>query len=314
MANERIVFMGTPDFAANILECLIKNDYNLVGVVTQCDKKVGRKQQLTYSPVKEVAIKYHIPLFQPAKIKDDYQAVLDFEPDLILTAAYGQIIPKALLDYPHYHCINTHGSLLPKYRGGSPIQTALINGETYTGMTLMFMEEKMDAGDILRQEKLLITDEDTNATLFKKLSDLAAKMLLEFLPAYFAGSYESRKQNIEEVTYSYNLKKEDEFIHFDRPVRTVFNHIRGLLDNPGAFGILNGRSYKFLKVAYAEDNGCGPDSVFLGLEADYLKIACLDGYIKVYSIKPEGKNAMDARSFYNGAGRSLVGSQFAKEF
>ena len=314
MANERIVFMGTPDFAANILECLIKNDYNIVGVVTQCDKKVGRKHQLTYSPVKEVATKYHIPLFQPAKIKDDYQAVLDFEPDLILTAAYGQIIPKALLDYPHYHCINTHGSLLPKYRGGSPIQTALINGETYTGMTLMFMEEKMDAGDILRQEKLLITDEDTNATLFKKLSDLAAKMLLEFLPAYFAGSYESRKQNIEEVTYSYNLKKEDEFIHFDRPVRTVFNHIRGLLDNPGAFGILNGRSYKFLKVAYAEDNSCGPDSVFLGLEADYLKIACLDGYIKVYSIKPEGKNAMDARSFYNGAGRSLVGSQFAKEF
>lgn len=314
MANERIVFMGTPEFAANILESLIENDYNIVGVVTQCDKKVGRKQQLTYSPVKEVAIKYHIPLFQPIKIKDDYQPVLDFEPDLILTAAYGQIIPKELLDYPQYHCINTHGSLLPKYRGGSPIQTALINGETYTGMTLMFMEEKMDAGDILKQEKLLISDEDTNATLFKKLSDLAKEMLLDFLPAYFKGDFEAQKQNPDEVTYSYNLKKEDEFIHFDRPVRTVFNHIRGLLDNPGAFGIMNGRSYKFLKVGYVADNSVESDSIFMGLEDDYLKISCLDGYIRVYSIKPEGKNAMDAKSFYNGAGRNLVGNKFDKEF
>lgn len=314
MANERIVFMGTPEFAANILESLIENDYNIVGVVTQCDKKVGRKQQLTYSPVKEVAIKYHIPLFQPVKIKDDYQPVLDFEPDLILTAAYGQIIPKELLDYPHYHCINTHGSLLPKYRGGSPIQTALINGETYTGMTLMFMEEKMDAGDILKQERLLISDEDTNAILFKKLSDLAKEMLLDFLPAYFKGDFEAKKQNPDEVTYSYNLKKEDEFIHFDRPVRTVFNHIRGLLDNPGAFGIMNGRSYKFLKVGYVADDSVESDSVFMGLEDDYLKISCLDGYIRVYSIKPEGKNAMDAKSFYNGAGRNLVGNKFDKEF
>lgn len=304
--------MGTPEFAANILEGLISNEYNIVGVVTQTDKKVGRKQIITPTPVKEVALKHGLPVFQPVKIREDHDDILALKPDLIITAAYGQIIPKDMLDYPRYRCINTHGSLLPKYRGGSPIQTSIINGEEYTGMSIMFMEEKMDAGAVLYQKKIRIEDDDTNATMFAKLSDLALEMLLEFLPDYFDGQYTAVEQDLNEVTFSYNLKKEDEFIHFDRDVRTVYNHIRGLLDNPGAFAVMNGKTYKLMKVGYecAETDN---DSVFLGLEADYLKISCLNGYIKVYDIRPEGKNTMDARSFFNGSGRNLVGQSFNRE-
>ena len=147
--NERIVFMGTPDFAANVLEGLLENKYNVVGVVSQADKKVGRKQVLTPSPVKEMALKYDLPVFTPACIKDDYQDILALKPDLIITCAYGQFIPSVLIDYPKYKAINTHGSLLPKYRGGAPIQYSIINGESKTGISIIYMTKKMDAGDIL---------------------------------------------------------------------------------------------------------------------------------------------------------------------
>ena len=307
--NYRIVFMGTPEFAAKILSGLLEADFNVVGVVTQPDKEVGRKHVLTPSKVKEVALENSIPVFTPNRIRNEYEDILALEPDLIITSAYGQIIPKEVLDYPKYKCINTHGSLLPKHRGGAPIQRAIMEGDKETGITIMYMNEKMDEGDILVQEKMPIEIDDTNATLFDKLSDLALKMLLDFLPKLFNGEVNPIKQNNDEATYSYNINKDEEHIDFNDKTLDVYNHIRGLLDNPGCYGIIKDKKYKLLKVSYELADDTNP-SCFVGLKDDYLRIDCLDGFIKVYSIKPEGKNEMDSKSFFNGAGRNLVGEHF----
>ena len=308
MNEFRIVFMGTPTFASNVLEGLLKASYNIVGVVSQPDKEVGRKRILTPSPVKEAAIKNNIKVLTPSKIKDDCKDVLDLNPDLIITCAYGQIIPKELLEYPRFKCINTHGSLLPLGRGGAPIQRALIDGLDKTGITLMYMNEKMDEGDILYQKELLIDDLDTNTSLFNKLSNLALDMLLEFLPKFFIGDFEAIKQDNSSATYSYNLSKKDEFISFNRKTKDVYNHIRGLLDNPGAYFIIDNIKYKLIKVHYEICNIDNPNT-FVGLKDDYLVINCLDGFIKIYKIQQEGRNIVDAKSFFNGVGRKLVNSK-----
>ena len=307
--NEKIVFMGTPKLAAIVLEGLLKANYNIVGVVTQPDKEVGRKRILTPSEVKTVALNHNIKVFTPAKIRNEYDDILALEPDLIITSAYGQIIPSAILDYPKYKCINTHGSLLPKYRGGAPIQRSIINGDAKTGMTIMYMNEKMDEGDILFQKAIDIDIHDTNASLFDKLAQLALDMLLEFLPKLFNGEVDPVKQNDVEATYSYNLTKEEEHINFNDDVLSVYNHIRGLLDNPGCYGILKDKKYKFINVFFERSDNTEP-SKFVGLEKDYLRIDAKNGFIKVYTIKPEGKNDMDAKSFFNGTGRNLVGEYF----
>ena len=301
----RIVFMGTPEFASNVLKGLVENNYNIVGVVSQPDKEVGRKRILTPSPVKEMALNYGLKVLTPSKIRKEYEEVLSLEPDLIITCAYGQIIPKALLEYPKYKCINTHGSLLPKGRGGAPIQRSIMNGEDKTGITIMFMNEKMDEGDILYQEEMPIDIHDTNATLFNKLSNLALDMLLKFLPEYIKGNYKAIKQDNAEATYTYNITKEEEFISFNDDVKKVYDHIRGLLDNPGAYFVANDKKYKLISVdfEYCNDTDAG---LIRGLENNYFRIDAINGFIKVLKIKPEGKNEMDARSFFNGAGRNLV--------
>lgn len=311
--NERIVFMGTPDFAANVLEGLLENKYNVVGVVSQADKKVGRKQVLTPSPVKEMALKYDLPVFTPACIKDDYQDILALKPDLIITCAYGQFIPSVLIDYPKYKAINTHGSLLPKYRGGAPIQYSIINGENKTGISIIYMTKKMDAGDILYVKELPIDIKDTNTTLFAKLSDVARNALIEFLPLFFKGEFNRLPQAESEVTFAYNLTKQDEYINFNDDVLKVYNHIRGLLDNPGAYSILDNKKYKFMEVGFDYANNTSP-CVFKGLEEDYLRIDCQNGFIKVFNIRPEGKNTMDGKSFYNGNGKNLVGEKFLENY
>jgi len=301
--------MGTPKFAADILEGLINANYNIVGVVSQPDKEVGRKRVLTPSLVKQVALKYDIPVFTPHKIKNEYEDILALKPDLIISSAYGQIIPKQILDFPKFKCINTHGSLLPKRRGGAPIQRSIIEGDKETGITIMYMSEKMDEGDILAIEKIDIDIHDTNTTVFDKLSKLGLKMLLEFLPKLFSDDISPVKQNNEEATYSYNLNKDEEHIDFNDDVLKVYNHIRGLLDNPGAYAIIDGKKMKFIKVFFENDTNTKPGE-FKGFENDFLRIDCLNGYIKVYEIKPEGKNTMTAKDFFNGIGRNIVGDKF----
>ena len=306
--SQRIVFMGTPSFASNILSGLIDAGFNIVGAVCQPDAIVGRKKQLKASEVKQTCNLLNVPVFTPEKIRNDYQDILSLNPDLIVTAAYGQIIPKALLDAPKYGCINAHGSLLPKYRGGSPIQRALIDGENKTGISIMYMNEKMDEGDIIVQKEIDIDIHDTNTTLFNKLSDLALKMLVETIPAIFEGNISTQSQDHSIATYAPNLDKQIEHIFFNDDVLKVYNHIRGLLDNPGCYFVINDKRYRIEKAFFEYDENADTNT-FIGLENDYLRIDCTDGYIKIYQIKPEGKNSMDAKAFYNGTGRSLVGEK-----
>lgn len=312
MKNPRIIFMGTPLFAADILEGLLANDYNVIAVVTQSDKEVGRKKKLTFSPVKEVALKHEIPCFQPLKIRKEYAELLTLNADLILTCAYGQIIPEALLKVPKLGAINTHGSLLPQYRGGAPIQRALMNGEKETGITLMYMDAKMDEGDILYQERIAIAEDDTSTTLFAKLSALALKMLLKYLPCIINGEAVAVKQDNSLATYAYNLKKEDEFINFNRDVLTVYNHIRGLLTNPGAYGVIENKQYKFHALRYTKAVITAPGVVY-GLYDNALAVGALNGTILLDVIQAEGKKALKAKVFYNGQGRELVGKSFREK-
>ena len=311
--NERIVFMGTPNFAANVLRGLLSNNYNIVGVVTQVDKKVGRKQILTPSPVKEVALKHNLRVFTPICIKDDYQNIIDLDPELIITCAYGQFIPNELIEYPKYKSINTHGSLLPKYRGGAPIQRSIINGDKKTGISIIYMTKKMDAGDILYTKEIDIDINDTNATLFEKLSNVARDSLLEFLPSFFKGEFSRVPQNELEATFAYNLTKQDEYINFNDDVLKTYNHLRGLLDNPGAYSIMIDKKYKFMKVGFDYSDNTSP-CTFKGLENDYLRIDCQNGFIKVFEIRPEGKNTLDSKSFFNGCGKNLIGEKFKENY
>lgn len=312
MKNTRIVFMGTPLFAGHVLEELINNDCNIVAVVSQQDKKVGRKQILTPSPVKEVANKHGIKVIQPYKIRQEYQEIIDVDPELIITCAYGQIIPRVLLDYPKYKCINTHASLLPKYRGGAPIQWSIINGETQTGVSIMYMNEKMDEGDILYQKSLDIDIKDTSTSLFKRLSILASDMLIDFLPDFLNGNFTPLKQDHNKATYAYNLTKKDEFISFNDDTKKVYNHIRGLLDNPGAYGIIDGKKIKFIDVDFTDDISDEAGKM-IGMVDGKLAIACNNGAILVSMLQQESKKALNAHDFFNGVGKSLVGKKFIYE-
>ena len=210
----KTIFMGTPEFAVPILETLIKNTEVLL-VVTQPDAYVGRKKVLTASPIKNLALEKNIPVFQPIKIKNDHEEILKYKPDLIVTCAYGQIIPKVLLDLPYLGCINVHASLLPKYRGGAPIHHAIINGDTKTGITIMYMDEGMDTGDIIKSTAISITNTDTVATLHDKLSLLGKELLTEVLPSIINKTNTRIKQNSNEATYAKVIKRDDEHLDFN---------------------------------------------------------------------------------------------------
>ena len=243
MNNIKIVFMGTPDFACNVLQSLIDNEYNVSLVVSQPDKYVGRKHILTNTPVKQLAIDNNIEVFQPEKIRSDYQKIVDINPDLIITCAYGQIIPEELINLPRLGCINVHASLLPKYRGGAPIHWAKINGEEKTGVTIMYMDKNMDSGDIISQEELVINNEDTTESLFDKLSILGANLLVETLPSILENNNNRIKQDETLVSYAYNIKREDERINFDDYGVNIINKIRGLYSWPLANMEIDGIEY-----------------------------------------------------------------------
>ena len=211
----KIVFMGTPSFAVPILEGLIEN-YTVELVVCQPDRKKNRKGDILIPETKELALKHNIEVFQPEHIKEDYQRILDKNPDIIITCAYGQIIPKILLDTPEYGCINVHGSLLPELRGGAPIHWAIMRGYKETGITIMTMSEKMDAGDIISQEKLLIGEDETLESLYNRMSMLGKKLLLETIPDIINHTATFTKQDESKVTYAYNVKKEDEKIEYSK--------------------------------------------------------------------------------------------------
>lgn len=304
---KRVVFMGTPDFAVPILEGLIDN-YEVVLVVSQPDKKVGRKQILTPTPVKRKALEYGIEVYQPEKIKIEYQKIIDSNPDIIVTCAYGQIIPKELLDFPRYGCINVHASLLPKLRGGAPIHKAIIDGYSETGITIMYMDVAMDSGDIISQEKTIIKEEDNLESLHDRLSLMGKYLLLKTLPSIFEGTNERIPQDINEVTYAYNIKREEEHIDFNKSAIEVFNLIRGLSPVPSAFTILDGEELKIYSSRIGikkEYENCGK---IVNIYKDGIGVSTKTGEIILTEVKPFGKKRMLVRDYLNGVNKDeLIG-------
>ena len=311
MEKMKVVFMGTPDFCVPILEGLIKN-YYVVGVVSQPDKKVGRHQILTHTPVKEVALKNHIKVFQPINIKKDYEEILSLEPDIIITCAYGQIIPKQVLEYPRLGCINVHASLLPELRGGAPIHKAIINGYQKTGITIMYMDEAMDSGDMISKEETEIKDSDNLESLHDRLSLLGKDLLLKTLPSIINGTNARIKQDVNKVSYAYNIRREEEHIDFCKTSREIFNQIRGLSPIPGANVLLDGEEFK----VYASRIGANTyQDKKLGevvkLYKDGIGICTGDGEIIITDIKPFGKRRMLVSSYLNGIKKEkLIGKVF----
>ena len=310
MEKIKVVFMGTPDFSVPVLEGLIEN-YDVVGVVSQPDKRVGRKQELVNTPTKEVALKHNIAVFQPEKIRNDYQAILDLNPDIIVTCAYGQIIPKEILDYPRLGCINVHGSLLPKLRGGAPIHWAIINGDKKTGITIMYMDVKMDSGDIISQRETEISDSDNLESLYDRMSLIGRDLLLDTLPSIIDGSNSRTKQNEEEVTFGFNIKREEEHIDFSKTCREVFNLIRGLSPVPGANAILDGNEMKVYDAIISDKKVTAKCGEITNTYKNGIGVSCGDGEIILTNIKPFGKKRMDAGSYLNGIDKkSLLGKVF----
>ena len=306
----KIVFMGTPDFAVNVLQGLIDN-YDVVGFVSQPDKRIGRHQVLTNTPVKELALKYDIPVFQPVKIREDYEDILNLNPDLIVTCAYGQIIPKAILDYPRLGCINVHASLLPKLRGGAPIHKSIIDDYGTTGVTIMYMDVKMDSGDIISQREVKILDSDNLESLHDKLSEVGTSLLLDTLPSIIDGSNSRTKQNEDEVTYAYNIKREEEHIDFSKTSREVFNLIRGLCPVPSSNAILDEKEMKIYKSTISSKNYNGEYGEIVDITKEGIVVKTGDAAIILTEVKPFGKKKMDANSYVNGIGKNnLIGKVF----
>ena len=306
MKDKKIVFMGTPDFAVGVLKALIDNKYNVVLVVSQPDKEIGRKHILTKTPVKELAEKYGIEVFQPSKIREDYDKVLEAKPDIIITCAYGQIIPSEILDYPYYGCINVHASLLPKYRGGAPIHWARINGDDKTGVTIMYMDKSMDTGDIISVRELNIKDEDTTEDLFDKLSVMGSELLIETLPSIFNETNDRIPQDSSASTYAYNIKREEETIYFDNDGKSIINKIRGLYSWPLANFKIDDIEYKILDASFESRGSTIPNRI--EVTKNSFGITCNDGIIFINKIKPFGKKAMDIKDFLNGIDKEKIKS------
>lgn len=312
MNNLKVIFMGTPEFSLPVLEGL-NSKYNVVMVVCQPDKPSNRGV-VQYSPVKDFAIKNNIKVFQPVNVKNEYHEILSEKPDLIVTCAYGQIIPKEILDYPKYGCINVHASLLPKLRGGAPIHRAIIEGHKETGITIMKMREKMDAGDIISQVKTEILDDDTVGTLHDKLSVLARDLLLSTIPNIISGNINLVRQNEEEATFAWNIKREDEKIDFSKTTREIYNQIRGLNPWPGAYAILSGRIIKIWASRYGDKffNEEVLNGQIVELYKDGIGVKTSNGEIIITELQLEGKRRMLANEFMNGVVNKelLVGRMF----
>lgn len=304
----KIVYMGTPDFAVKPLENIIKK-YDVCLVVSQPDKRVGRKQVLTNTPVKEVALKNNIDVFQPESIKKDYQKILDYQPDIIITCAYGQIIPKELLEYPKYGCINIHASLLPKLRGGAPIHRAIIEGYKETGITIMYMDEAMDSGDIIKQETVTIEDDDTLETLHDKLMDVGANLIMDSIPEILDRKNNRIKQNIDEVTYAYNIKREEEHLDFNLTSKEIYNKIRGLSPSPSANFILDNEEFKVYSSKISDNTYDDKENgEIVQIYKDGIGVKTKDSEIILLEIKPFGKKKMKVLDYLNGTNKDdLIG-------
>ena len=303
MKDLKVVFMGTPLFSCNVLNMLIENT-NVVMVVCQPDKLKGRNKVLEYPETKKIALEHNIEVFQPVKIREDYQRILDVKPDIIITCAYGQIIPKVLLDLPKLGCVNVHASLLPKLRGGAPINHAIIDGYDKTGITIMYMAEGMDDGDIISQEEIDITNKTTFEELSNNLSTIGTNLLLKTLPDIVSGNVSRIKQNPDEVTIAKIIKREEEHIDFNKTVEEVDRLVRGLNNYPYANTIINDVEIKVIE-GYYDYNLSTPNKVNNILK-DAIAIGCQNGTYYITKLKPSGKKEMLTKDYLNGVNKDKL--------
>ena len=297
MKDLRVVFMGTPDFAVPVLEKLILNT-KVVLVVSQPDKCVGRKRELVATSVKKKALEYNIPVFQPEKVKLDYEEIVLARPDIIITCAYGQIIPKVLLDLPRLGCINVHASLLPYLRGGAPLHHAIIDGYKETGVTIMYMDESMDTGDIISSVTYPLKDTDTVGTVHDNLMEMGANLLMETLPSIIKGTNKRIKQDNSKATYAYNISRSDEHLDFSGSGVLVERKVRGLNPWPLANTLFDDEEIKIISGYFVLGKSI-PKKINV-VTKDSLGIGCSDGIYYVTALKPSGKKVMDIKSYLNG--------------
>ena len=306
MRDVRTIFMGTPEFAGAILNELIDEGLNVVAVVAQPDKLTGRRQVLTYPYTKQIALEHDIEVIQPVKIRQDYQRILDLKPDLIVTCAYGQIIPKAILDAPELGCINVHASLLPALRGGAPIQHAIIDGYKTTGITIMEMDVGMDSGNIISQQEITISHQDTYGTLHDRLMEVAVDLLRRTMPSILEGNHASVRQDPDLVTFGYNISREEEKISFDKSYEEVYNQIRGLIPVPCSYFILDDKKVKVWEVSTSDLTSDQPDG-YLSYIGNDLGVTVKGRILLLKQLQLEGKQKMAVRDIKNGAGRNWEG-------
>lgn len=299
MKDLKVIFMGTPVFCVPILEELIK-ETNVVAVVTQPDKEVGRKHEISFSPIKKVAIKNNIKVLQPVKIKEEYEDVTSLNPDIIITCAYGQIVPLAILNCPKYGCINVHASLLPKLRGGAPIHKAIINGYDKTGITIMYMDKGMDTGDMIEKAEVKIEDNDTAESLHDKLSAISVSLLMKTLPSIINGTNKREKQNDADATYAYNVSREEEHVSFDKSSKDVYNQIRGLNSWPGAYAVLDDKNIKLWSSSITNNKYNKTPGTIINLDKNGLCVATKDGSVLIKELQIPGKKKMNIKDFING--------------
>lgn len=302
----KIIFMGTPEISSKVLEGLILDGYNIIAVIAQPDRPTGRKKILTPVPTKVVAEKYNIPVYQPEKIRKDYEFVRELQPDLILTLAYGQIVPQGLLDIPTLGCINLHGSLLPKYRGAAPIQYALLNNEKVTGMTLMKMVKEMDAGEMYATEEVEIKEDDNSTSLFNKMGDAALRLSLRVLPLYLENKLPGTPQDESMVTFAPSIKPEEEKIDLSKTKEQIYGQIRALSEVPGAYLYLDELKLKIYKAKIISDEVNEEVGKIIKADKNGLYLQLSNGVLALLILQKEGKNQMDYKSFVNG-NQSILG-------
>lgn len=296
----RLVFMGTPDISASVFEAMILDGYRFVALVAQPDRPVGRKGEIEKVPTKLVAEKYNIPVYQPLKIRKEYDFLEEINPDVIITLAYGQIVPEGLLAIPKYGCLNLHGSLLPKYRGAAPIQYALINGDKVTGMTLMEMVKEMDAGKMYAKKEVIIDEDDNMTSLFTKMAEAAKELILEALPKYIDGELKGEEQDEKQVSICPTIKPEQEKLSLNYTAEEMLGWIRGLSDHPGAFLLLDNQKFKIYKTKIINHEVTGQIGEIVVADKRGLILQCKNGQLALLEVQKEGKKRMDYKSFLNG--------------
>lgn len=308
--NKKIVFMGTPEIATYALKALIDKGFEIIAVITQPDKPVGREKQMQFSKIKEFALKNNLILFQPNKLSEIKQELIELKPFAFVTCAFGQFIPESILAIPEFGCINVHASLLPKYRGGAPIHWSIINGDTKTGVCLMKTIKKMDAGDVYCSKEIHIDNNDTTTTLFKKMNDLVYQIVFNELDKVFDLTYKPIAQDESKVTFAYNISKENEKINLNSTAFQIRNLIRGLSEKPGAYCFLDNKKIKFFNAEILSNLSNKQPGTIVNISKNGLEIATNDKDILIKEIQVEGKKRQFVKDIINGKNIFEIGKIF----